>query len=83
MDDQLQWYLAHRRYALSSTDQRLITFTKDDLPSMPIGTKKEWIRQLDAVKRTWAMERLQRQKGQTIITNFFSSNHISEEIMVS
>jgi hypothetical protein len=83
LDDQLQWYLAHRRYALSSTDQRLITFTKDDLPSMPIGTKKEWIRQLDAVKRTWAMERLQRQKGQTIITNFFSSNHISEEIMAS
>ena len=83
LDERLLWFLANRGRALSHNDQKMITFTRDDLPSMPLYTKKEWVRQLDAVKRTWAIERIQRGTGQTILTNFFSPNQNPEVIMAA
>jgi len=38
---------------------------------MPITTKRETIRHLEAAKLAWETERMQRQKGQTVITKFF------------
>jgi hypothetical protein len=74
---------ANRSFALSRNDQRLITFTRDDLPSMPLHAKKEWVQQLDASKTVWNIERSQIRTGQTVLTNFFApQSNLPREIMV-
>jgi hypothetical protein len=43
LDDKMPWYIANHSLALSHNDQHLINFTRDDLPSMPLHAKKEWV----------------------------------------
>jgi hypothetical protein len=72
LEDKLNWYLSHKTHALSRVDQLRISFTWDDLPTMPLHVKKEWVRHLDAAKAAWDIERLQLERRQSVITNFFT-----------
>jgi hypothetical protein len=80
----MRWYLANHSRVLSHNDRQLINFINDDLPSIPIHAKKEWVRQLDVAKAAWDMERLQIRSGQTVLTNYFQpQTNTSKKIMVS
>jgi hypothetical protein len=72
LDDTLRWYLDNKNTALSRTDHFLIQYTSDDLHTITINAKKEWVRHLDQAKAAWDIERLQTQKGQTVLTKFFA-----------
>ena len=59
-------------FALSRTDLFLTRYSREDLPSLPLNAKKEWVRHLELARAAWNIERLQVQKGQRVITQFFA-----------
>jgi hypothetical protein len=82
LDDQLLWYLSNRE-ALSRAEQRLITYSRDTLPTLPLQVKKELKRQLDIAKTAGDIERMQLARSQTVLTKFFTRTNTSDAIMVT
>jgi hypothetical protein len=72
LDERLCWFLDNKHTALSRTDHFLIRYSRDNLLSITLNAKKEWVRHLEHAKAAWDIERLQTQKGQTVLTKFFA-----------
>ena len=72
LDERLRWFLDNKHTALSRTDLFLTRYSRDDLPSLSLNAKKEWVRHLELARAAWDIERRQVQKGQTVITKFFT-----------
>ena len=72
LDDRLGWFLDNKHTALSRTDHFLTRYSRDDLLSLTLNAKKEWVRHLEQAKAAWDIERLQTHKGQSVLTKFFT-----------
>ena len=72
LDERLCWFLDNKHTALSRTDLFLTRYSREDLPSLSLNAKKEWVRHLELARAAWDIERLQVQKGQRVITQFFA-----------
>ncbi len=72
LDERLCWFLDNKHTALSRMDLFLTRYSREDLPSLTLNTKKEWVRHLEHAKTAWDIERLQANKGQTVLTKIFT-----------
>ncbi len=76
MDDKLNWFLLHRTQ-LARSDQYLLRFTQPDINNMPAKTKRELLRLLGMAHKIHQQELLLRENGQSVLTDFFSTNPIA------
>lgn len=72
LDERLQWFLHNKLTALSRADQFLVHYLSTDIPTMTTPSKRERVRHLEVAQNAWEIERLQRQRGQTVLTSFFT-----------
>ena len=56
LDDRLIWFLDNKNEVLARADFFLARYTRDDILAMPISTKRETIRHLEAAKLAWETE---------------------------
>ncbi len=54
----------------------LFSIGRDELPTLTLAAKKEWVSHLEAAHKSWEIERLQEKRGQSVITKFFSRLNI-------
>ena len=73
LDDKLNWFLTHRTQ-LARRDQYLLRFTQTDITNLPTKTKRELLRLLGLAHKIHQQELLLRENGQSVLTDFFSTN---------
>ena len=76
MQDRLHWFLDNRS-CLSHGDQYLLAFTHTDIPLMTPKTQKELLRLLNRAHTVYTRELLTLEKGQSRITDYFTSQKMS------
>ena len=71
LGDRLAWYTRHKD-ELSRRDQSLANHTPSQIEAMTTSQRREWIRHLDVARSAWAKERTIIEKGQRLITQYFT-----------
>lgn len=66
----LRWFLEHP-HVLSPSDSFLLCFTHSDIDTMTDPIKKHTLHHLDIAKQAYALQLLQRKKGQSVLPQFF------------
>ena len=67
----LHWYLSNYRTMLSRHDYKLASrFTAEDLGTMTMRTKCQWIHHLDVARTAYNLEKATMAPGQQLLTNF-------------
>ncbi len=67
----LHWYLSNYRTMLSHHDYKLASrFTAEDLGTMTMRTKRQWIHHLDVARTAYNLEKATMAPGQQLLTNF-------------
>lgn len=77
LTSRLHWFLNNKHTALARRDFFLARYTGDEINCMKIHTKKECLRHLEAAHASWEIECLQCQKGQSVITTFFTRQTVT------
>ena len=71
MDNTLQWFLDHQS-SLALRDQYLLRYSSNNIPLMPVRTKRELTRLLEISRAAHSQESQSREPGQTALTDFFT-----------
>ena len=66
----LAWFLDNP-HVIARTDQFLLTFKRDDIESMTPQSRRSIAQQLETVQKAFALEKLHRLNGQSVISDFF------------
>ena len=69
-NSRLLWYLENP-HVLSHSDRFILRFTASDLDNMSDRVKKHTLHHLDIARKTLEIQLHQRQKGQSVLTQFF------------
>ncbi len=67
----LMWFLEHK-HTITRADQFLLTFTAEDIQRMSGSYRRRLVQNLETVLEATRIERTQKERGQHVITRYFS-----------
>ncbi len=80
----LHWYLSNYRTMLSRYDYKLASrFTAEDLGTMTMRTKRQWIHHLDVARTAYDLEKATVAPGQQLLTKYFSFRGLAPQLSLS
>ena len=72
--DKLKWYLKHPE-SIARTDDFLLRFKANDIQNMTATYRQKLALRLETAQKVFDMEKMQREKGQAVIRDFFPSSN--------
>ena len=66
----LLWYLENQ-HVIAHSDRFILRYKADDLATMSVRDKRHTLHHLDLARKAQSIRLQQRQRGQSVITNFF------------
>jgi hypothetical protein len=67
----LLWFLAHK-HEIAHTDHFLLSFNEEDIDRMSGYTRRRLVQNLEKVRAAFTTENSQKQRGQHVITDYFT-----------
>ena len=68
--DKLNWYLQHPE-SIARTDDFLLRFKTEDIQNMTAKVRCKLVSRLEIARKAFDTEKMQQDKGQTVIRDFF------------
>ena len=72
--DKLKWYLKHPE-SIAQIDDFLLRFKANDIQNMTATYRQKLALRLETAQKVFDMEKMQREKGQAVIRDFFPSSN--------
>ena len=76
--ERLRWYRDNRNLVLAQSDHKLADHGDEEIERMGRKTRRKWVRTLDRLRKTYATELKQLERGQTTLTHFLVKPTSSE-----